>query len=328
MRRREFIALVGGGAAAIWPIAARAEKPSVRIGYLSSGSGSSPIGIDRVAAIKEGLRDQGLIEGRDYVLETRFAAGEYDRFPDLARELAQAGVSIIVTNTVASVRAAQRLSPPLPIVMVPINDPVGVGLIASLARPGGYTTGLASLNEDLTPKLLEYIRAVLPKARVLAVLFNPGNPSNMRFLDDLGPRTGGMGMTILPVELKSPQGLDAAFSAIAAHRPDALQLLGDSGNLDMSDRIAALALAHQLPSFSSVTTYAEYGGLLSYGVSSRKFYVRAGYYVKKIIDGANPGDLPVEQPTLIELWINLKTAKVLNLDIPINLQQLADRVIE
>ena len=327
MRRREFITLLGGAATA-WPCAARAQKPPVRIGYLASGSGTSPIGIDRVAAIKEGLRDNGLIEGRDYVLETRFAAGEYDRFPDLARELAQARVSIIVTNTVTSVRAAQKLSPPLPIVMVPINDPVGVGLVASLARPGGNTTGIATLNEDLTPKLLEYQRAILPKARVLAALFNPGNPSNLRFLEELGPRAGEMGMTILPIELKSPQGLDAAFSVIAAHQPDVLQVLGDSGNIDFSDRISALALAQKLPSFSSISTYAEYGGLLSYGASSRKFYVRAGYYVKKILDGANPGDLPVEQPTQIELWINLKTAKALGLDIPMQLRQLADQLIE
>ena len=326
MRRREFIALFCGGAAATWPTAVRAQKPPVRIGYLSSGSGTSPIGLDRVAAIKEGLRDQGLIEGRDYALETRFAAGEYDR--DLARELAQAGASIIVANTIASVRAAQKLSPPLPIVMVPISDPVGVGLVASLARPGGYTTGIANLNEDLTPKLLEYLRAILPNAHVVAAMYNPGNPSNLRSLDDLGQRAGAIGVKIVPIELKSPQGLDAAFSVIAAHRPDALQLLGDSGNLDMSDRIARLALAEKLPSFSSVSTYAEFGGLLSYGPSSRKFYVRAGYYVKKILDGANPGDLPVEQPTYIELWINLKTAKALGLDIPISLQQLADEVIE
>jgi putative ABC transport system substrate-binding protein len=327
MKRREFITLLGGAAAA-WPLAVHAQKPPVRIGYLYSGSGNSPIGVDRVAAIKEGLRDNGLVEGRDYILETRFAAGEYGRFPELARELAQSGANLIVTNTIASVRAAQNLVPPVPIVMVPVNDPVGTGLVASLARPGGHTTGIATLNEDLTPKLLEYQRAVLPKVRVLVALFNPGNPSNLRFLEDLRIRAGERAMTVLPVELKSPQGLDAAFSAIAAHRPDALQVLGDSGNLDLSDRIAALALAQRLPSFSSVSTYAEYGGLLAYGASSRKLYVRAGYYVKKILDGANPGDLPVEQPTLIELWINMKTAKVLGIDIPTNLQQLADHVIE
>ena len=327
MRRREFITLIGG-AAALWPLTARAQKPPVRIGYLASSSGDSPIGVDRIAAIKEGLRDNGLVEGRDYVLETRFAAGEYARFPELARELAQSGASLIITNTIASVRAAQDLVPPVPIVMAPINDPVGVGLVASLARPGGHTTGIASLNEDLTPKLLEYQRAVLPKARVLAALFNPGNPSNLRFLDDLRIRAGERAMTVVPVELKSPQGLDAAFSAIAAHRPHALQVLGDSGNLDLSDRIAALALSQRLPSFSSGSIYAEYGGLLAYGPSSRKSYVRVGYYVKKILDGAKPGDLPVEQPTLIELWINMKTAKALSIDIPTNLQQLADRLIE
>jgi putative ABC transport system substrate-binding protein len=327
MRRRDFFTLVGGAAAG-WSLATRAQNPPVRIGYLAGGSGTSPIEIDRVAVIKEGLRDNGLIEGRDYVLETRFAASEYDRFPDLARELAQARVSIILANTIASVRAAQKLSPPLPIVMMPINDPVGVGLVASLARPGGYTTGIASLNEDLTPKLLEYQRMILPKARVLVALSNPGNPSNLRFLEELGPRAGEMGMTILPIELKSPQGLDAAFSVIAAHQPDVLQVLGDSAIIDLSDRISALALAQNLPSFSSVSIYAEYGGLLSYGASWRKFYARAGYYVKKILDGANPGDLPVEQPTQIELWINLKTAKALGLDIPMNLRQLADYVIE
>jgi putative ABC transport system substrate-binding protein len=323
-----LIALIAGLVAA-YPIAARAQKPSVRIGFLHAGSGSSPIGIDRVAAIKEAFRDQGLVEGRDYVLEMRFAAGEYDRFPDLAHQLAQAGASIIVANTIAAVRAAQTLSPPLPIVMAPINDPVGVGLIASLARPGGFTTGLASMNEDVTPKLLEYLRAILPKARVLATLFNPGNSSNLRFLDDLAPRADSIGIKVVPIELKSPQGLEAAFSAIAALRPDAVQLLADTGNIDLSDRIAAFALAQRLPSFSSSSIYPEYGGLLSYGFSSsRKFYARAGYYVKKIIDGANPGDLPVEQPTLIELWINLKTAKALGIEIPTTLQQLADHVIE
>ena len=327
MKRREFIAGLVSTTIA-WPLAVRAQKPPVRIGYLASGSGNSPIGVDRVAAIKEGLRDNGLVEGRDYVLETRFAAGEYARFPELARELAQAGAILIMANTIASVRAAQDLVPPLPVVMLPINDPVGTGLVASLARPGGHTTGIATLNEDLTPKLLEYLGAVLPKARVLAALFNPGNPSNLRFLDDLRLRAGERAMTVLPVELKSPQGLDAAFSVIAAHRPDALQVLGDSGNVDLSDRIAALALAQRLPSFSSLTTYAEYGGLLAYGASSRKSFVRAGYYVKRILDGANPGDLPVEQPTLIELWINLKTAKALGVVIPTNLQQLADQVIE
>jgi putative ABC transport system substrate-binding protein len=238
-------------------------------------------------------------------LEARFAAGEYERFPELARELAQAGVSIILANTIASVRAAQKLVLPLPIVMVPINDPVGSGLIASLARPGGLTTGVATLNEDLTPKLLEYLRVVVPKARTIAALYNPGNPSNLKFLDDLRVHAGEMAMTVTPVELRSPKDLDVAFAAITAQRPDALQVLGDSGTLDRSDRIAAFALVQRLPSLSTLIAYAEFGGLLAYGTPRAKLLARSGYYVKRILDGVNPGDLPVEQPTQIELWINL-----------------------
>ena len=166
MKRREFLGIVGSAAA--WPLAAGAQKPPVRLGLLLSGDGNSPVSQSTVTYIKQGLRDNGMTEGRDYVLEARFAAGEYERFPELARELAQAGVSIILANTIASVRAAQKLLPVLPIVMVPINDPVGNGLIASLARPGGLTTGVATLNEDLTSKLLEYQRAILPEKHALS----------------------------------------------------------------------------------------------------------------------------------------------------------------
>ena len=269
-----------------------------------------------------------MIDGRDYVLELRFAAGKYEKFPEMARDLAQAGVRVILTNTIASVRAAQRLTPPVPVVMLAINDPVGAGLIASLARPGGYTTGMATLNEDLTPKLLEFQRAVIPKAAVIAALFNPANPTNPVFLDNLRGHAGAMGMTVLPVELRSPDALDAAFSALAARHPDALQIISDSGTLDLSDRIAVMAIAHKLPSFATSSIFAEFGGLIAYGASWRRLFIRSTYYVKRILDGANPGDLPVEQPTRIELRINLKTAKALSIDIPLQLQQLADEVIE
>ena len=326
MRRRDFIGIVGS--AATWPVAAQAQRPAVRIGFLYSGAANSFVALARSRAIREGLRDNGLIDGRDYTIEARFAAGHYERFPELAKELAQAGVSVIFANTIASVRAAQLLVPPLPIVMLPINDPVGAGLIASLARPGGYTTGLASLNEDLTLKMLEYERAIVPKATLLAALFNPANPSNPKFVDQLRSRASAFGVSVRPVALQSLDGLDAAFATIMEHSPDALQVIADSGLLDLSDRIAALALANRLPSFASSPIYAECGGLLAYGFSSTNFYARAGYYVKRILDGANPGDLPVEQPTRIELWINLKTGKALGLNIPMNIQELADQVIE
>jgi putative tryptophan/tyrosine transport system substrate-binding protein len=328
MRRREFLCLLGGSAAGAWSSLSIAQKVPKRIGLLGSGAATSVITASQVATIKEGLRNNGLIDGRDYVLDARFAAGRYERFSELARELAEAGSAVILTNTIASVRAAQGLTPPVPVVMLSINDPIGTGLIASLAKPGNHTTGLATLNEDLTPKLLEFFRACLPKAASIAALFNPANPTNVKFVEDLHPRANAIGIAVQPAGLNSPDVLDETFSELAVKKPEALLVLSDSGLLDLSDRIAALALAHRLPTFSTSPTLAQFGGLLAYGAPREKLFLRAAYFVKRIFDGANPGDLPVEQPTRIELWINLKTAKTLGLDMPLHLQQLADEVIE
>lgn len=328
MKRRAFLISLFGCAMASLAREASAQKAPVRLGWLSSGSATSTAGIGFVAAIKDGLRENGLVDGRDYVLETRYANGVYERFPDLVRELIDARVVLIITNTIASVRAAQRLTPPVPIVMCPINDPVGNGLIASLARPGGMTTGVATLNEDLTAKMLEYQRAVLPKLRTIAAIYNPGNPSNLRALEDLHARASEMGISVLPVVLRSPQDLDGAFAAIVGARPDSLQVISDSGTLDVLDRIGAFALAQRLPSFGTLGNFAEFGGLLSYGPPRRKMLMKSGYYVKRILDGANPGELPVEQPTQIELSINLKTARAIGVEIPLRFQQLADQLIE
>jgi ABC-type uncharacterized transport system substrate-binding protein len=327
MRRREFITLLGG-TAVIRPRVARAQKAPIRIGFLASGAAASANSATQIEAIRQGLRNNGLSEGQDYVLDSRFPAGDYTRFPEMARELAQAGARVILVNTIASVRAAQNLNPPVPVVMLAINDPVGTGLIASLARPGGYTTGMATLNEDLTPKLVEFQREIIPKATTIAALFNPANPTNPVFIDKLGTVAAAMGMRVLPVALKSPGELDSVFATLAAQHPDTLQLVADSGNVDLSDRIAALALAHRIPSFSTITNYAEFGGLMAYGVSLRSLLIRATSFVKRILDGAKPGDLPVEQPTKIELVINLKTAKTLGLSILAALLSRADDVIE
>src|SRR3954463_5504537 len=183
MERRNF--LIGLISAALLSSATSAQKGPARLGWLSSGSADSVGGAGFLSLIKDGLRENGLIEGRDYVLEARYANGVYERFPELARELADARAAIIITNTIASVRAAQRLTPPLPIVMCPINDPVGNGLIDSLARPGGVTTGVATLNENLTTKMLDFQRAVIPNVRTMVALYNPDNPSNPRAVDDL-----------------------------------------------------------------------------------------------------------------------------------------------
>jgi putative ABC transport system substrate-binding protein len=327
MRRRELITLLGGTAVA-WPLGGRAQAGPVRVGFLASGAFGSANSAQQIDAIKDGLRENGLIEGRDYILEAQFAAGDYPQFPAMARKLAQAGARVILVNTIASVRAAQNVTPPLPVVMLAINDPVGTGLVASLARPGGYTTGMATLNEDLTPKLIEFQREIIPDVATIAALFNPANPTNPAFLRNLAAVGGPLGIKVLPVALKSPDEFDSVFATLVAQRPDTIQLVADSGNLDLSDRIAALALAHRLPSFSSVTSYAEFGGLMAYGISLRTLFIRATYYLKRILDGAKPGDLPVEQPTKIELVINLKTAKALGLSIPSTLLSRADKVIE
>jgi putative ABC transport system substrate-binding protein len=179
MRRREFITLLGGATA--WPLKVRAQKAPVRIGFLACGAAGSANSAANIDNIKQGLRENGLVDGRDYVLDVQFAGGDYELFPDMARKLTQAGARMILVNTIASTRAAQNVNPPVPVVMLTINDPVGTGLIASLARPGGYTTGMATLHEDITPKTIEFQLEVVPKATLIAALFNPANPTNSAF---------------------------------------------------------------------------------------------------------------------------------------------------
>lgn len=327
MRRRAFIRLVGG-AAATWPLAARAQQSTIPVvGLLASGAEGSGYTTVQIRAIKQGLHDNGLVENRDYVLNVHFAAGKYERFPEMARDLAQAGARVMLVNTISSVRAAQDLRPQIPVVMISINDPVGAGLIASLAQPGGYTTGMANLNEDVTFKLLDFQREIIPRAKTIAALFNPANSTNPRFLDQLRGAAGTIGITVLPAEFK-PDTLEAVFTTIAAQHPDALHILSDSGLYDVSDRIGAFALTQGLPSFSTNPSYVEFNGLMAYGASREQLFIRSGYYVKRILDGAKPGDLPVEQPTRVELTVNLKTAKALKLEIPTTLLSRADKVIE
>jgi len=327
MRRREFIGLVGGATAA-WPLTARAQKVPVRIGFLASGAAGSANSTLQIENIKQGLRDHGLVDGRDYVLDAQFAAGDYELFPDMARKLVQAGARMLLVNTIASTRAAQNVNPPVPVVMVAINDPVGTGLIASLARPGGYTTGMATLHEDITPKTIDFELEIVPKAKVIAAIFNPANPTNPPFVAKVSAAAGAKGMKVLPFALKSPSELDAVFSALAAQHPDTMQFITDSGNVDLADRMAALAIAHRIPTFSNYSQFAVLGGLLTYGTTERDLFTRASSYVKRILDGAAPGELPVEQPTKISLVINLKTAKALDLSLPPTLISRADEIIE
>lgn len=325
MQRREFITLLVGAAAA-WPLTARAQLKTVIIGFL--GAGAADTSAQLIGALKQGLRENGLAEGKDYVLEPRWAEGRYERFPAFASDLADRGAGIIIVNTIAAGRAAQRATSVIPIVMATMNDPVGNGLVASLARPGGNTTGLATLNQDLTPKLVEFLHESLPKALTIAVLFNPANPSNPLYLESARIQAERLGIAVKDYAIKSPSELDSTFGAIATQRPDALLVIPDAATLDLGLRIAVLALQNRIPVVSTDPELTGAGGLISYGISRRENFRRSAYFVKKILDGAKPADLPVEQPTRIQLSVNLKTAKALGLTVPPSLLAIADEVIE
>jgi putative tryptophan/tyrosine transport system substrate-binding protein len=325
MRRREFSAILCG-AAASWPFAARAQPRPARIALLGSGAAqTSEIFVD---ALRHGLADHGFVEGRDYVLDIRWAEGEYGRFPALAAEVVKQDPNVILATTIAAVRAAQRTTSKIPIVMTTINDPVGAGLVISLARPGGNTTGIANLSEDVTPKVLEILRAIIPTATEIVALFNPANPSNLIMLDRIRSHAGTVGATIEPAELKAPGEVERVLAGIVGRRPHALLVINDAWILDMRERIMSLALQHRLPTASSLPELTDAGALAGYGPPRLELYRRSAYYVKRILDGAKPADLPVEQPTRIELSVNLKTAKALGIAVPDSLLARADRVIE
>ena len=310
------------------PRIARAQKPQPVIGFLGSQAAAPPRTDPQTIALHQGFLDYGLIQDRDFIFEQRFTGGADERFPEFARELARLNARMILTNTPAGVRAVQRLDPPLPVVMTNMNDPVGAGLVASLAHPGNLTTGTASLNEDVTPKLLEFLREVVPKASIVGVLFNPLNPTNPVIVENLRGKAASVGLKTVPVAFKPRDDLDALFAALMAQHPDALQIIGDPGIGDLRDRVATQARTHRLPLFSTSPLVVEAGGLVSYGASVYKTLRRTGYFVRKILDGADPSNLPIEQPTGVELIVNLQTARILEIEIPATLLARADRVIE
>jgi putative tryptophan/tyrosine transport system substrate-binding protein len=324
MRRREFIGLVGGAAA--WPLAVKADNSVARIGLLGAGSaeGSAVIMED----LKRGLKDNGMLEGRNYLLDAYWAEGDYGRFPGFARDLVATQSQVILVNTIAAAWAAQRATTVIPIVLMGINDPVGSGLVASLARPGGNITGMATLNQDSASKLVQNLRSLLPDATDVAVILNPGNPSNPAMLNNLRSATRSLGVVLRPFEVSTPGMMDAAFVAILAHKPDAIFVIPDSATVSLSKPIAAIGLEHRIPIFSANSALTTAGGLISYGISQHDIPERSAYFVRKVLDGVKPADLPVEQPTHLVLTINLKTARALGVAIPDTLLAIADEVIE
>ena len=302
-----------------------AQVPA-RIAWIWPGSASGEL--PRSSAFKEGMRENGMVEGQHYVLDERYANGNYELFPAMTEELLALKPAILMVNTIASVRVAQQATRTVPIIFVATNDPLGSGLIASYARPGGNTTGLSTQNEDVVTKHLQLLRELLPRASRVAVLVNPGNPSGPKLFEHLRTSALGLGIEAKAVDVASPRGLDAALGTVAKLRPEALLGVPDAMLASERDRIAAFAITSRIPSFATARENAAAGALITYGFVQRDQFRRSAIFVKKILAGAKPADLPVEQPTRFELVINLKTAKALGLTIPRSILLRADEVIQ
>ncbi len=329
MRRREFIRLLGSAAAA-WPLAARAQKPAPVIAMLGSGAANARASIAQMRSFDAGMRELGLVQGRDYVLETRWADSDSSRFPALAVELMAHRPSAVVVSTILAAKAVQNLSRTVPIVMTGLNDPVAAGLVGSLARPGGNITGVSTMAEDVLLKLIDVMREVLPEVRRVTAMTNPTNPSNRTMLDVLTRRAAQTELSIATVSVASPADLDTAFAELAQQRPGALFVLTDNSLVALADTIVARALAQRIPTFGNfgVRSFVEAGALFAYARDNKEGYQSVARLLKKILNGADPAELPVEQPTKFTLSINLRTAKALDITVPPSLLARADEVIE
>ena len=324
MKRREFITLLGGAAA--WPLAARAQQPAKlpTIGFLG---GTTPATWSLfVAAFVQRLRELGWIEGRTIAIEYRWAEGRGERFAEIAAEFVRLNVDVIVTVG-GAVLAAKQATSLIPIVFAAAADPVGSGLVASLARPGGNVTGLSSQFTDLAGKRLELLREMVPSLRRLAIMANAGYPAAVLEMAEVQATTRTLGLDVVTLELRRAEDIAPAFEALKG-RAEALYVCAESLVTTNRVRINTLALAARLPTMHSIREYVEAGGLMSYGPNFPDLWRRAGDLVDKILRGAKPADIPVEQPTKFDLIINLTTAKALGLDVPPTLLARADEVIE
>jgi putative tryptophan/tyrosine transport system substrate-binding protein len=325
MKRREFVTLLGGAAA--WPLAARAQQPAGRIwrlGILQPGAPPEPL----VEAIRQRLRELGYIEGRSIVLEYRWAEGKLERLTDLARDLVASKVDVITTMSTPAALAARNATTTIPIVFTAVGDPVGSGVVPSLARPGGNATGTSLLATELSAKRLEVLREIAPGISRVAMLWNDTNPSMVLRAQEAQDAATKLGVIVRSIGVHDLIDFDAAFAAIESDRADALLTLVDPFTLVHRKRIVDFAAQRHLPAIYEAREFVGSGGLVSYGPSLVANQRRAAEYVDKIFKGAKPADLPVEQPVKFELLINMKTAKELNLTIPPSIVLRADEVIE
>jgi putative ABC transport system substrate-binding protein len=329
MRRRQFIALLGGAtaASAVRPTATGAQTPPKipRVGYIagSSATGAEPF----VGSFRKGLRELGYMEGQTIALEVRYAEGRSERIPELVADLVGLKMDVLVAGLSQAALAAKKATGTIPIVMVGA-DPVGLGLVASLARPGGNVTGLSVFNEAIIGKRLELLKELVPGLARVAVLRNPIMAAHATFWEASEVAARTLGVALQPLEVRGPEDFEAAFAAATRGNAQALIAFDDTLILAHKPRIVALAASSRLPAMYGLREFPDDGGLISYGPSFADLFRRAATYVDKILKGAKPADLPVEQPTKFELVINRKTANALGLAVPPTLLAQADDVIE
>jgi putative tryptophan/tyrosine transport system substrate-binding protein len=324
VRRREFITLLGGAAAA-WPLAASAQQPGVAlVGLLSS------IHYDdrEISAIRQGLKEAGYVEGRNVAIKDRSAGGRFDRLPGLAAELVADPVAVIVALSPPAARAAKAATATIPIVFAIGADPVELGLVSSLNRPGGNVTGVTFFINTLGAKRLELLRELVPSAKVIGVLINPRNPTSQSQTTDVQAAAGAHGIELMIVDASSERDIDTAFTSFVQHHVNAIIVGADSLFLSRREQLVGLAARHALPTIYYLREFADVGGLISYGASITDAYRLTGGHVGRILKGEKPADLPVQQTVKFELAINLKTAKTLGLTVPQIMQMTADEVIE
>lgn len=325
MKRRQFIALVGG--AATWPLAAGAQKAMPRIGFLHSGTPEQ--NANRLKGFLNGLRDAGFVDGQSVAIEYRWANGLATRLPEMAADLVQQQVAAIVTlSSQPATLAAKAATTTIPLVFTWPGNPIAAGLVASLNNPGGNATGVGTLNDELAAKRFELLRELVPKAAPIFVLFNPADPSAEAMSKDLRERAGRRGVQLELVYAGTDPEIDAAFAMLGAKPGCALLVNADPFFFIRRAQITALAARHAVPAIYYDREFAVSGGLMSYGTDLPSAWGQAGNYVGRILKGEKPADLPVAQPIKFELAINLTTAKALGLVIPDRLLALADQVIE